>query len=137
MSQLVIMGSGETAPTMVPVHREVFAATPPGPVVMLDTTFGFQLNADELVSRTGRYFAESLGKTVDVATWRHRDDDALQREKSLALLAQATWAFAGPGSPTFALRQWVDTPVPAALADVVRRGGTLVMGSAAVVTLGV
>jgi cyanophycinase-like exopeptidase len=137
MSQLVIMGSGETAPTMVPVHREVFAATPPGPAVMLDTTFGFQLNADELVSRTGRYFAESIGKRIDVATWRYRDDDALQREKSLAALAQATWAFAGPGSPTFALRQWVDTPVPAALADVVRRGGTLVMGSAAVVTLGV
>jgi hypothetical protein len=137
MSQLVIMGSGETAPTMVPVHRDVFAATPPGPAVMLDTTFGFQVNADELVARTGRYFAESVGKRIDVATWRYRDDDALRREKSLALLAQATWAFAGPGSPTFALRQWVDTPVPAALADVVRRGGTLVMGSAAVVTLGV
>jgi cyanophycinase-like exopeptidase len=104
---------------------------------MLDTTFGFQLNADELVARTARYFAESIGRQVDVASWRYRDDDTLQREKSLALLAQATWAFAGPGSPTFALRQWVDTPVPAALADVVRRGGTLVMGSAAVVTLGV
>jgi len=137
MSQLVIMGSGETAPTMVPVHRDVFARTPDGPAVMLDTTFGFQLNADELVSRTKRYFSESIGKDVDVASWRYRDDDALQREKTLALLGQATWAFAGPGSPTFALRQWADTPVPAALADVVRRGGTLVMGSAAVVTLGV
>lgn len=137
MSQLVIMGSGETAPTMAPVHRSVFADTPPGPAVMLDTTFGFQLNADELVARTRRYFSESIGKPVDVAGWRNRDDDALQREKSLALLARATWAFAGPGSPTYALRQWVDTPVPAALADVVRRGGTLVMGSAAVVTLGV
>ena len=103
---------------------------------MLDTTFGFQLNADELVSRTRRYFAESVGKDVDLATWRYRDDDALRREKTLALLGHATWAFAGPGSPTFALRQWADTPVPAALADVVRRGGTLVMGSAAVVTLG-
>jgi cyanophycinase-like exopeptidase len=137
MSQLVIMGSGETAPTMVPVHREVFAQTPDGPAVMLDTTFGFQLNADELVSRTLRYFAESIGKSIEVAAWRRRDDDALQREKALALLAQATWAFAGPGSPTFALRQWAETPMPGALADVVRRGGTLVMGSAAVVTLGV
>ncbi len=137
MSQLVIMGSGETAPTMVPVHREVFARTPDGPAVMLDTTFGFQLNADELVARTKRYFAESIGKDVDVAGWRYRDDDALQREKTLAILGQASWAFAGPGSPTFALRQWAGTPVPAALSDVVRRGGTLVMGSAAVVTLGV
>ena len=137
MSRIVIMGTGETAPTMVPVHRDVFARTPAGPAVMLDTTFGFQLNADELVARARRYFAESIGKDIDVASWRYRDDDALQREKALALLGRATWAFAGPGSPTFALRQWTDTPVPAALADVVRRGGTLVMGSAAVVTLGV
>ena len=44
--------------------------------------------------------------------------------------------FAGPGSPTYALRKWRDTPVPAALAGVVRRGGTLVLGSAAALTLG-
>ena len=137
MSRLVIMGSGETAPTMVPVHREVFANTPPGPAVMLDTTFGFQLNADDLVARSRRYFADSVGKDVEAARWRNRDEPALQREKTLALLARATWAFAGPGSPTYALRQWVDTPVPAALADLVRRGGTVIMGSAAAVTLGV
>ena len=137
MSRIAIMGSGETAPTMVRVHREVFAATPPGPAVMLDTTFGFQLNADELVSRTRNYFAESLGKDLEVAAWRRTDAPSVEKEKSLALLAQATWVFAGPGSPTYALRQWLDTPVPDALADVVRRGGTLLMGSAAAVTLGV
>jgi hypothetical protein len=80
MSRLVIMGSGETAPTMVPVHREVFANTPPGPAVMLDTTFGFQLNADDLVARSRRYFADSVGKDVEAARWRNRDEPALQRE---------------------------------------------------------
>jgi hypothetical protein len=34
------------------------------------------------------------------------------------------------------LRHWRGTPVPAALAGVVRRGGTVVLGSAAAVTLG-
>ena len=52
------------------------------------------------------------------------------------MLGRARWAFAGPGSPTYALRQWRDTGLPATLAGVVRRGGTLVLGSAAAVTLG-
>ena len=37
MSRIVVMGSGETAPTMVRVHREVFTAAPAGPAVLLDT----------------------------------------------------------------------------------------------------
>jgi len=44
--------------------------------------------------------------------------------------------FAGPGSPTYALRQWRGTGVPEALLDVARHGGTLVFGSAAACTLG-
>jgi len=136
VSLLVVMGSGETAPTMVRVHRRVFAETAEGLAVLLDTPFGFQRNADELVERTRAYFAESVGHPVDVAPWRRRDAPAMQQERTLAQLHQATWAFAGPGSPTYALRQWLDTPIPQALADVVARGGTLVFGSAAAVTLG-
>jgi cyanophycinase-like exopeptidase len=135
MSRLVVMGSGETAPTMVRVHRDVFAACPPGPAVMLDTPFAFQMNRAELVTRTCGYFAQSLGREVEVAAWSG-NDGAAQEEKSLALLDRAAWAFAGPGSPTYALRRWRGTPVPAALAAVVRRGGTLVLGSAAALTLG-
>jgi cyanophycinase-like exopeptidase len=135
VSRLVVMGSGETTPTMVRVHREVFAACPAGPAVMLDTPFAFQMNRAELVTRTRSYFAQSVGREVEVAAWSGRED-AAQAGKSLALLDRAAWAFAGPGSPTYALRHWHGTPVPAALAAVVRRGGTLVLGSAAALTLG-
>ena len=136
MSRIVVMGSGETAPTMVRVHREVFAAAPAGPAVLLDTPFSFQMNRDELVTRTLQYFAQSVGRQVEVARWPRRDGDPAAVERALALLDQAAWAFAGPGSPTYALRQWAGTGVPAALAAVVRRGGTVVMGSAAALTLG-
>ena len=136
MSRIVVMGSGETAPTMVRVHREVFAACPPGPAVLLDTPFSFQMNRDELVTRTQQYFAQSVGREVQVARWPRRDGDPAEVEKALALLDQAAWAFAGPGSPTYALRQWRGTGVPGALSAVVRRGGTVVMGSAAALTLG-
>jgi cyanophycinase-like exopeptidase len=136
MSRIVVMGSGETTPTMVRVHREIFAACPPGPAVLLDTPFSFQMNRDELVARTRLYFAQSIGREVDVAGWPRRDADDATLERALALLDRATWAFAGPGSPTYALRHWRGTGVPAALSAVVRRGGTLVMGSAAALTLG-
>lgn len=136
MSTIVVMGSGETTPTMVRVHREVLGRCPPGPAVLLDTPFAFQMNHDELVARTRLYFAQSVGREVEVATWPRREGDEPAKERALALIDRAAWAFAGPGSPTYALRQWRGTPVPAALAAVVRRGGTVVMGSAAALTLG-
>lgn len=143
MSRLVLMGSGETAPSMVRTHRSVLPADggpaaggAESPAVLLDTPFGFQANADDLVVSTTRYFAESVGLTVQVARWRRADAPLLERERALALIARAGWAFAGPGSPTYALRQWEGTPVPQALADVAARGGTLVLGSAAACTGG-
>lgn len=142
MSLLVVMGSGETAPTMVRTHREVFAATYADvpargdDAVMLDTPFAFQMNVDELTAKTQAYFAQSVGRPVAVARWRSADAPVMERESSLALLGRARWVFAGPGSPTYALRQWIGTPVPEALADVALRGGTLLLGSAAAVTVG-
>ncbi|HSQ37940.1 MAG TPA: hypothetical protein VLS92_08615, partial [Acidimicrobiia bacterium] len=58
---LTIMGSGETAATMVPVHRTVFDRLGGRPLVaVLDTPYGFQENADELTARTLDYFRTSL-----------------------------------------------------------------------------
>ena len=136
MSLLVVMGSGETAPTMVKLHRQIFEATrADGPAVLLDTTFGFQLNADDLVTKTIGYFADSVRAEVEVAQWRRADAPVAEQERALAQLNRASWAFAGPGSPTYALRQWSGTAVPDALLDVVLRGGTLVVGSAAACTV--
>ncbi|MFC5380174.1 CysS/YqeB C-terminal domain-containing protein [Aquipuribacter nitratireducens] len=141
MSRIVVMGSGETAPTMVKTHRSVLADTfpdggPSGTALALDTTFGFQDNADELVERTLQYFEQSVGRRVGVARWRRADAPSGEAERTLADLEQARWLFAGPGSPTYALRQWRGTGVAAAMTDVVRRGGTLVVGSAAACTVG-
>ena len=145
MSLLVVMGSGETAPTMVKLHRQIFESTfagrapgeaGAGAAVLLDTPFGFQLNADDLVEKTCRYFADSVGVRVEPARWRRADAPVAEQERTLAQLGRATWAFAGPGSPTYALQQWIGTPVPEALVDVVGRGGTLVVGSAAACTIG-
>ncbi len=134
--RIVIVGSGETAPTMVKVHRALIEQAGAGAGAMLDTPFGFQANADDLTEKVLEYFADSVGARLEVARWRRRDEPVADRERSLALLQRSSFVFAGPGSPTYALRQWMDTPVPRALVDVVGRGGTVVLGSAAAVTVG-
>jgi cyanophycinase-like exopeptidase len=133
---LVIMGSGETAPTMVKPHRAIFELTGDGSALLLDTPYGFQSNADDISARAMGYFSASVGRRVEVLSWRTRPTSALARERAVTALRGARWVFAGPGSPTYALRMWRDTPVPELLLDKLTRGGTVVFASAAALTLG-
>ncbi len=136
---LAIMGSGETAPTMVKPHRQLFEQLAPGPVpaVLLDTPYGFQANADDISSRVVDYFGASVGRAVEAVELRRVEGaDPVRVEAALARLARARWVFAGPGSPTYALRQWAGTDVPDLLADKLVNGGAVVFASAAALTLG-
>lgn len=128
---LTIMGSGETSPTMVTTHRDVFAALQPDPepAVVLDTPFGFQENADEITARAARYFAVSVGRRVEPATLRslgNASPEAVTRFE--ADLRAARFVFAGPGSPTYALEQWRPLQVADILVDKLRRGGAVTSG---------
>ena len=135
---LAIMGSGETAPTMAKVHRALFERLGPAPVpaAIIDTPYGFQENADDLSERTIRFFGESVGREVVVASYRSRDVDAVSEATAVARIREARYLMAGPGSPSYALRQWADGPIPDALAHGLRDGGILTMASAAALTLG-
>lgn len=135
---LTIMGSGEVAPTMARVHRDLFQRLGDGPVpaVILDTPYGFQENADDLSARTVDFFATSVGRPVHVASLPSREVDAVTQATALARLSEARYVMAGPGSPSYALRQWRDGPIPDALAAKLAEGGILTMASAAALTLG-
>jgi len=144
---LVIMGSGETAPTMKIPHRRVFERVAadgdrPDPV-MLDTPFGFQENAPILATTTTKYFSDAVGQDVDVAGLARTDTgDTTAIEAALTRIRTANWVFAGPGSPTFALRQWRRTDLRSILAEKLAPpneggGGAIVFSSAAALTLGV
>ncbi|MDP8987573.1 MAG: hypothetical protein M3N11_04405, partial [Actinomycetota bacterium] len=137
---LAIMGSGETSPTMVTPHRRLLTrlGPPPVPAVLLDTPFGFQANAALLADRAVEYFRESVGLDIEVAGWRAASEAGdLAADRSLARLRAARYVFAGPGSPSYALRHWAGSPVPEALADKLDRGGCITFASAAALTLGV
>jgi cyanophycinase-like exopeptidase len=136
---LAIMGSGETAPTMAKVHRALIVrlADAAAPATLIDTPYGFQENADELSQRIVAYFAESVGHALTVASYRSREVDALQAATALAYVREARYILAGPGSPSYALRQWADGPIPGALAAKLRAGGIVTVASAAALTIGV
>jgi cyanophycinase-like exopeptidase len=139
---LTIMGSGETAPTMVKPHRQVFERLDADggdlQAVFLDTPFGFQENAEELSAKTIEYFRVSLQRDVRVAGLpRVETATTMQREEAFNAVRRARFVFAGPGSPTYTLRQWAGTPVPDLLAEKLRTGGAVTFSSAAALTLGV
>lgn len=139
---LAIMGSGETAPTMVTTHRRLTALLPsPVQAVVLDTPYGFQENAPDLALRAVEYFKTSINVDLQVAGLVRMKDthiaaDPVETERGLRRLADADYIFAGPGSPTYALRQWSGTTVATLLADKLRTGGIVVFASAAALTLG-
>ena len=138
---LVIMGSGETSPTMVKTHRDVLGRLGPAPVpaVLLDTPFGFQANADELAARAVEYFRESVGAEIGVASYRTAavaSADPMAYEQTLAKLRDARFVFSGPGSPSYALRQWAPSLIPSILRDKLAEGGCVTFASAAALTLG-
>src|SRR5436190_10284244 len=133
---LTVMGSGETAPTMAKVHRSLIERVGT-PAVLLDTPYGFQENADDISARAKEYFAQSVGTPIGLIEFRHAGVDAVAAATAVARLREARYAFAGPGSPTYALRQWEGTPIPDALAGMLAGEGCVTFASAAALTLGV
>lgn len=134
--RLVIMGSGETAPTMVEVHRAVLRAAGEGPALLLDTPYGFQENADDITEKAVAYFGRNAGRIVTPLVWRRRLHGA-ELDRALAAVRGARSVFAGPGSPTSALAVWADSGFDDAAAALAGSGGTVTFASAAALTLGV
>ena len=133
---LVIMGSGETAPTMIKTHRAVLERFDlPVPAVLLDTPYRFQGNADDISGRIVEHFRSSLNQTISVATL----PDQGERGATAGVIESirgANFVFSGPGSPSYALRRWRGSDIPAVLDDTLAFGGAVVFASAAALTLG-
>jgi len=134
---LAIMGSGETSPTMVKTHRQLIGRLSQPNAVVLDTPYGFQENAPELALRAVEYFDVSVNTAITpLGLTRMIGADALAVQQGLSALTDADYVFAGPGSPTYALRQWKNTQVSHILHEKLQRGGIVTFASAAALTLG-
>jgi peptidase E len=135
---IVLMGSGELTATMVEVHKDMLDRLGSSArAVFLDTPAGFQLNADQISTKAVEYFRDKVGRPMAVASFKSKPAlSAIESEKAFLTLKQADFVLVGPGSPTYAVRQWDSSPVPDILARRIEAGACFVAASAAALTAG-
>jgi len=130
------MGSGELTSTMVEVHKEIMRRINCKRPVFLDTPAGFQLNVDQISKRAIEYFRTRVGYEMSVVSYKSREISPLEAQNAFSKLREADYILVGPGSPTYAVRQWINTPVPEIFVNCLTKGGCLVAASAAALTIG-
>ncbi len=135
---IVLMGSGELTATMVEVHKELLAGLGDAPqAVFLDTPAGFQLNVDLLSQKATEYFTAHINYPLAVASYKSAESvSTYDAEQALHRLRTADYMLIGPGSPTYAVRQWQQSPIPDIFNKRIEAGGCLVAASAAALTVG-
>jgi hypothetical protein len=105
--------------------------------VFLDTTAGFETNVDAIVEKAAEYYAHHLQTELRVARYRHRDRSTPEElAAAVATIRDANLIFAGPGSPTYAIRQWRESPVWDAVVQRFEAGADIFFASAASICLG-
>lgn len=122
---------------MTKVHRGLLSRLDEPRAVNLNTPYGFQENVPQMTQKLLDYFATSLH--VEVTPLDLRRFDAASDEQRQGFkdgVRRANYVFAGPGSPSYALRQWLPMNLTEDLTSVLAQGGVVCFSSAAALTLG-
>ena len=108
---IAILGSGETSPNLVSVHRNLINKID-GEVIasLIDTPFGFQENADQLVEKLIEFYEVSLNTDIKLASYRTKKDfKSVEYFEFTKIIQGSNFIFSGPGSPSYASKNWIDT----------------------------
>jgi cyanophycinase-like exopeptidase len=136
--RITLVGAGELMAAMSSIHRAAIGRLDePVRAVFLDTTAGFETNVDAICDKAVEYYAHHLQTELRIVSYRHRDAMSnAQVAAAVAMIRDANLIFAGPGSPTYAIRQWRDTPIWQAVTDSLKAGADVLFASAASIALG-
>ena len=136
--KIVLMGSGELTATMVEVHKGLLNQLPgPPQAAFLDTPAGFQLNVDQISGKAVEYFRVHVQQPMAISSYKsHETITDFEAQQAFHILRNSNYVLIGPGSPTYAVRQLKESPVPEILTQCVAKGGCLVAASAAALTVG-
>jgi hypothetical protein len=136
--RITLVGAGELMAAMSSIHRAALKRLgKTARVVFLDTTAGFETNVDAIAEKAVEYYAHHLQTDLRIASYRHREAcTPSQLAATVAAIRDANLIFAGPGSPTYAIRQWRDSPVWQAVVEAFEAGADLLFASAASISLG-
>lgn len=134
---VTFMSSGEMSARLSPAHRAVLARIDePLRAIFLDTPAGFQENATALAEKAVEYFKHNLQQELRIVSFKSKKEATPEQLSEVAAQIQAAnYVFAGPGSPTYAVRNWIDTPIAEAFAAQLRSGGHLVFASSAAISM--
>jgi peptidase E len=135
---ITLMGSGELTTSMVTLHKELLGRYGgSGQALFLDTPAGFQLNVAQISAKAADYFRQRVGHPLAIGALPSAGaDQGAAAEVCYGQLQSADYILIGPGSPTYALRQWQQTRVPELLVQRIQAGACLVAASAAALTVG-
>lgn len=137
LGTLTLMSSGEMSARLSPAHRAVLTRLPePRRAIFLDTPAGFQENATALADKAVEYFTHNLQQPLAIVSFKSKKEATPEHMNEVAAqIRAADYVFAGPGSPTYAVRNWIGTPIADAFAERLRSGGHLVFASSAAIAM--
>jgi hypothetical protein len=135
---VVLLGSGETAPSIRKVYDWLFSQLNDSPrVSVLETPAGFEPNSDKVAQRIADFFSHNLQnyrpKSTVIPARKRNTPFSPDDPNIVAPLLNADVIFMGPGSPTYAVRQLQDTLAWHTLVARHRLGASLILASATTV----
>ncbi len=138
---VLLFGSGETSPSGQKIFDQLFQQLPDKPrVSLLETPAGFELNSHLVVQRVSDFFQHNLQNykpQVETIPARKRGTPFSPDDAQIAApLLNSDLIFAGPGSPTYTVRQLRDSLIWHYALARQRLGAALAFSSAAVIALG-
>jgi cyanophycinase-like exopeptidase len=138
---VAILGSGETSAAGRRVLFDLLRRVPePRTVAVLDSPAGFQPNHLRVAGKIADFIADSLGELRPQPRVIETRRAALETPAGTAArraIAEARCVVAGPGSPTYMVRELAGTAYLAAFAQAHAAGAALYLASAASIALGV
>ncbi len=138
---VILLGSGERTPSGRKIFDWLFRRLPtPVRVALLETPAGFESNSDYVARQIGESLGHHLRNydpQITIVPARKRGTRFSPDDADIAaLLPGADAVFAGPGSPTYAVRQLQDSLTWQTLVACHRLGAAVVLASAAAIASG-
>ena len=140
---LALLGSGETSSQGRKIHDYLMSHLPVHDfvrVAILETPAGFQPNAGQVYRKVGEFLEKSLQnfhpQLQYIAAHKKGGPNDTNDPTQVKPLLDAQYIFTGPGSPTYAARNLLDTVTAGNLVEAYNHGATLVLSSAAALATG-
>jgi hypothetical protein len=134
-----ILGSGETTGTGRRVLSHLLPQlTEPRTIAVLDTPAGFQPNHRRVAEKIADFLTEKLAEfhpRPQVIETRRASLDTPEEIAALTAITNSTCIVAGPGSPTYMIRELQDTSYLDAVRQAHLRGAAIYASSAASIAL--